>query len=295
MTLCKEEKLRAQLGCIPCFIKQAVTAACLSTDDQALRRKAVDLVLERVRGMALDDSPARLSDKVYAAVREVTGVCDPFAAAKRETNRRALNLVPDLRRKIAVARDPLHTAIKVALIGNVIDLGIGHRYDLERDLASILERDVAIDDYASFKELLQSCRKMLYICDNSGEIAFDALLIERLKERCEVVASVKSGPIINDATHEDADEVGLTGLVRVVGTGTNHIGVDLENASREFMEEFESADVVLAKGQGNFETLDQTPKEIFFLLKAKCAEVARAIGTEEGATVFVRRRAEWAN
>ena len=237
-------------------------------------------------------SPALLSQIVYATVREMTGVADPFAQARRETNRRALALLPELRRRIAASPDPLHAAIKVALIGNVVDLGIGgHAFDLERDIAQGLDAVLAVDDYPAFRAALKDCRRLLYVCDNSGEIAFDRLLIEDLRARCQVTASVKSRPIINDATMQDAEEVGLPAVADVIETGSDDIGVNWERASREFIAAFRAADLVLAKGQGNFETLDETPGEIFFLLKAKCPEVAAELGVSEGALVFLCSRA----
>ncbi len=345
--------MKARVGCIPCFVKQGLSAVRLSTLDPAAQQRVLDEVLRRIQGLSLDSSPALLSQVVYAAVREMTGVADPFAQAKHETNRLALALLPDLRRRIAASPDPLHTAIKVALIGNVVDLGIGgHAFDLERDIAQGLDAGLAVDDYPAFQAALngplvkghserspsavssgpngeeshtlnarqcQSCEtlrcaqgddkaalrrtdkdcrtsassaapKLLYVCDNSGEIAFDRLLIERLRERCEVTASVKSQPIINDATMRDAEEVGLPAVAHVIETGSGDIGVNWDRASREFKEAFRAADIILAKGQGNFETLDETPGEIFFLLKAKCPEVAAELGVKEGALVFLRNR-----
>ena len=283
--------MKARVGWIPCFVKQGLSAVRLSTPDPAAQQRVLDEVLRRIQSLSLDSSPALLSQIVYAAVREMTGVADPFAQARRETNRLALALLPDLERRIAASPDPLHTAIKVALIGNVVDLGIGgHAFDLERDIAQGLEAGLTVDDYPAFQAALKDCRRLLYVCDNSGEIAFDRLLIERLRERCEVTASVKSQPIINDATMQDAQEVGLPAVARVIETGSGDIGVNWDRASEEFKEAFRAADIILAKGQGNFETLDETPGEIFFLLKAKCPEVAAELGVSEGALIFLRNR-----
>ena len=283
--------MKATLGCIPCFVKQGLSAIRLSTDDPALQQKILDEILRRVQGLSLDATPARLSHAVYAVVREMTGIADPFEQAKHETNQRALALLPGLRRRIAASPDPLYAAIKIALTGNVVDLGIGHAFDIERDVEGALAAELTVDDYAGFRGALKNARRILYLCDNSGEIAFDRLLIEDLRARCEVTASVKSGPIINDATLRDAEEVGLISLVRVIGTGSDYIGIDRDHCSAEFAEAFRAADLVLAKGQGNFETLDGAPGEIFFLLKVKCPEVAREIGVREGAAVFLRSRA----
>lgn len=282
--------MKARFSCVPCFVKQAMNAIRLSTGDAAMQQRAMDLVLLRLRGIDLSQSPALLSNIVYEAAREVTGVRDPFAKAKRETNAAALAMLPGLRRKIDSSADPLHTAIKAALSGNIIDLGIGHKFDIERDVARMMDAALTVDDYAAFREVLSKARRLLYCCDNSGEIAFDCLLIERLKGICSVTATVKSLPIINDATMEDAEAVGLTRLVPVIETGTDYIGVNWEKSTEEFRRAFLSADVIVAKGQGNFETLDTRPEEIFFLLKAKCAEVASELRVAEGATVFLRSR-----
>lgn len=282
--------MKARFSCVPCFVKQAMNTIRLSTDDPVVQQRAMDLVLLRLRGIDLSQSPALLSNIVYEATREVTGVRDPFARAKRETNAAAMALLPKLRAKIAGAADPLHMAIKAALSGNIIDLGIGHAFDIERDVERMMDAALTVDDYAAFCEALSKARRLLYCCDNSGEIAFDCLLIERLRERCEVTATVKSLPIINDATMEDAEAVGLTRLVPAIETGTDYIGVNWEKSSEEFRRAFLAADVIVAKGQGNFETLNTRGEEIFFLLKAKCSEVASELGVAEGSTVFKRNR-----
>jgi len=279
--------VKSRPACYPCLIKQGLAALRLSTQDPALQKRALEELMRRLQGLDLERSPSFISRIPYEVAREITGVADPFAAAKRETNRLALSLLPALRRKIASAPDPLRMAVKAALSGNVIDLGIGHAYDLERDAMRITDGPITLDHYEAFATLLKDCRRLLYLCDNAGEIALDILLIEQLKQRCEVTASVKSGPIINDATMEDARAVGLTGLVRVIETGSDYIGVEWAHTSAEFREAFESADLILAKGHGNFETLNERPEEIFFLLKAKCAEVAAELGAMEGDTVFL--------
>ena len=283
--------MKTTLECLACFVKQAVRAAKLSTDDPALQRRAVNEVLSRVRDLELDASPAKLSAVVYAAVRETTGAADPYAAVKRETNRRALQLLPDLRRRAESSADPLHAAVKLALAGNVIDFGIDRPFDLEHETESILASDLTRDDYPVFKELLADCRNLLYVCDNSGEIAFDAFLVEKLVEHTEVIASVKSGPVINDATRADAEEVGLTKLCPVIETGADAVGVDWTAASEEFKDVFRAADIVVAKGQGNYETRDENPEEIFFILKVKCPVIADALRLPEGSNVFLRNRA----
>ena len=282
--------MKASLDCIPCFVRQAVRAAALSTDDPALQRQAVNEALARIAGLSLDSIPALLSRQVYAAVREVTGTADPFAEMKAESNQTALAFIPGIRTRIGGSPNPLYAAVEAALAGNVIDMGVEETYTLDEELESTFSNGNSIDDYQLFSDALDSCKSLLYLCDNAGEIALDVLLIEQLKKHTDVVAAVKSGPAINDATMADAKEVGLTDLAPVIETGAAAVGVDWENASDEFQRAFTEADIILSKGQANFETLEERGENIFFLFKTKCPVVAKALGVEEGATVFMSNR-----
>ncbi len=146
----------------------------------------------------------------------------------------------------------------------------------------------AVDE---FRRELGPGRKLLYLGDNAGEIVFDALLVEQLLATgTEVTFTVKSGPIINDATMEDAESTGMTSLVPVIETGSADIGIHWERCSQEFRTAFETADVILAKGHGNFETCNECPENVYFLLKAKCDLVANEIGCKLGDIVFLRSR-----
>jgi hypothetical protein len=282
--------MKARLDCIPCFLRQALQAARLSTDDPVVQAVVMEDVLDRLRGLSLDASPAVLSRPIYDAVRDTTGVADPFAAIKEETNRTAMAMLPDIRRRIAESGDPLHFAIKAALAGNIIDFGAMHSFHPERDVLAVLDSDLTVDHSRGFVEMLAPDTRLLYICDNAGEIAFDRLLIEQLSGLCKVTAAVKSGPIINDATMHDARAVGLTEIAPVIETGSDDVGVNWDRVSGEFRRAFETADMVLAKGQGNFESLNDRPEDIFFLLRVKCPQVGDEFGAEVGDTVFLQNR-----
>lgn len=282
--------MNARLACIPCFVRQALNAARLSTPDPVIQARAMDGVLRVLQGISLDAPPALLSRRVYDAVRDATGVEDPFHQVKMDINRRASALVPDIRRRVVSSPDPLLTAIMAALAGNIIDFGVIHDFDLERDVETIMGSALAVDHYREFRTRLNPDCRLLYICDNAGEIALDCVLVERLRELCRVTASVKSGPIINDATMADAESVGLTALVPVIETGSDDVGVNWERSSDRFRRAFLEADIILAKGQGNLETLMDRREEIFFLLRLKCPEIASEIGRKMGESVFLRNR-----
>ena len=282
--------MKAKPDCILCLFNQALNTVRFVTRDPA----AHELVLKRVAAetarQTLEQTPTALSQHVYRIVSEVTGVRDPYARQKRETNRVALRLLPEIRRLVKRARDPLDAALHAAVAGNIIDLGIGHKFDLDRDIHRLMRQPFAVSAIREFRKELRPGRKLLYLGDNAGEIVFDTLLVEQaLAAGADVTYTVKSGPVINDATMKDADHAGMTKRCRVIETGSDDIGMNWKNTSAEFRKAMKSADVIVAKGHGNFETCDDRPENFYFLLKAKCAVVAAALGVKHGDLVFARR------
>ncbi|MBW2621726.1 MAG: DUF89 family protein [Deltaproteobacteria bacterium] len=281
--------VKASPECILCMFKQGLNTVRLVTDDPEIHQRVLVKIAKMVEGISLDTSPAALSTPVYRIVSEVTGVDDPYEAVKAETNREALALLPELENMIARTENPLEMSLYLAAAGNVIDLGIGHSYDLIKDIQAVREQGFALYDFEDFRRELKAGVRILYLGDNSGEIVFDRLFVERLLQAgAEVVYSVKSGPIINDAMMKDARDTGMTGLVTVIETGVADIGVNMEQSSPGFKEAYQSADVIISKGHGNFETCVSNSENIYFLLKAKCPVVARELGVSEGGMVFKR-------
>ena len=198
-----------------------------------------------------------------------------------------LELLPSLEAIVRRSKDPLKAAIHLAAAGNVIDLGIGHEFDLKKDIALLMKQPFAIDDYPDFRREIGPGRTLLYLGDNCGEIVFDRVLIEYLLAMgVRVTFVVKSGPIINDATRADAEFCGLTQLCPVIETGSDDIGVGWRNISSVFRRHVKAADIILGKGHGNFETCHGRPGNYYFLLKAKCDMVANELGVVTGNTVF---------
>ncbi len=281
--------MKAQLACIPCIMKQAYNTAVRATDDPNLIRRILDATADYVKTLDFESTPADTSNFVYRITREITGNSDPYREDKKRFNDLCLEKTQSLRAIISSSDDPVRTASRLAILGNVIDLGIGFTFDLDRELGNFLVRELAADDYDSFKSILSSGRKrILFLGDNAGEIVFDMLLIELLADSHDITYTVKRGPIINDSTIEDADYVGLSDIVRIIDTGSDGIGVKWDSVSDEFKAEYEAADLIISKGQGNFETMCDTKKEIFFLLKAKCDSVADMLGVRFNDIVFKR-------
>jgi len=276
--------MKTYLECIPCFFRQALFAARSATEDEALVKRVLDRVAAQVPHIPMDQPPPEVARGVYAAVRDVTGVSDPFAAHKEESIRNALALSGELRSVVARAEDPLWAAVRIAIAGNVIDLGADPDFDLEAEMGSVRRDRLAIDHYASFQQSVEAARTVLYLGDNAGETVFDRLLIEVLGR--DTVYAVRDIPIINDATAEDAERSGIGEAARIISSGCDAPGTLLNRCSRAFLEVFERADVIVSKGQGNFESLSGVEAPVFFLLKTKCPVIARHLGTKNGDTVL---------
>ena len=281
--------MKATNACLPCMISQAYNTAILCSDDPVVQKRLLDAALARYAGLELNDTPAVLSQIAYELCRELSGCEDPYLPAKRECNAAALKLYPSLKERLRRSADPLRDALLLAVAGNVIDMGIAVEYDLVEDIVKQIERGFDLDQLDAFRAALASAKRILYLGDNAGEIVFDRLLIETIgPERVTFV--VKAGPIVNDAMWADAEQVGLTNVVRVIDSGSNYFGFPWEHVSEAAREEFRAADLVISKGHANFESVTELAAEAaktWYLLKVKCKEVARQIGTPNGSIVLL--------
>ncbi len=281
--------MKAKPECIICAFTQALRTARKFTDDTETQAEVLRHVAGLLSSSSLEQTPANLSKPAYTALKEVMGVEDPYYEDKKESNITAMELAKEIRVEIEESADPIDKALHAAAAGNLIDMGITHDFDILADLRILMDRGFAKSDIDVFRRELAKNKRLLYLGDNAGEIMFDKLLIEQLVQLgLDVTFTVKSGPIINDATMEDAETVNMRDVARVIETGSNDIGVNWESASSEFIAHLKQADIVLSKGQGNFETCNDRPENIYFLLKAKCELVARELEVKLGDIIFVR-------
>lgn len=285
--------MKATIDCLECIAKQALRAARVATDNPALQRRIFEEALARIPEMDLRESPAVLSLVCYQAAAEVTGNHDPYRELKRAQNAMALALEPELRALIERSDDPLAAALHLAAAGNVIDLGTTHAEDIDIRAAveQVMRERFAVDHTDAFKKALKGCGDLLYLLDNAGEIVFDKLLIEQLLAYTPVTAVVKRGPIINDVLLEDAEETGLTALCPVIDNGGAFVGSPLDLVPPRFLERMRQADVIIGKGQGNYETVDTFPGNVFLILRAKCEVIARHMGVQFGQVALISVRA----
>lgn len=286
--------MRVAPECLPCYFTQCLnTLVRLNLEDRE-KIELLSRVAEVIPHLPPHGTPAANSTVVIQRLISLLGVEDPFREAKKESNRLALAYLPRLRRLLKRKKDRVYWALKLAVAGNVVDLGLFRGYDLDRALRQVLREPFAVCDYEIFQSALTPGKRVLLIGDNAGEIVFDIPLVEELKRLgLEVVYAVKGGPILNDATLEDAEEVGMNRVARVITTGLNYLGVPVDLIDGKFRQEMEGADLVISKGQANFETLEGEKiagRKTFFLLKAKCLVVAKALGTEYGKIVFVQNK-----
>lgn len=279
--------MKVSVDCIPCVFKQALSASRRCTNHIDILRRVQYELMKHVPGYSFDLTPAEMSYYAVRVANEVLGCEDPFADEKRRSNATMLELYPTLEDIVKSSSDRLHTALKIAAAGNVIDMGILHRFDVRKSIDDLLNGSFRIDHYESLCRDLDSAERILYLADNAGEIVADKLFLETL-DRKDVIVAVKESPILNDATMEDARAVGLDEVAVVVSNGSGMIGTILDDCSAEFRNAFSLADVIISKGQGNYESLDERQENIYFILKAKCPVVAQALGVEEGEAVLKR-------
>ena len=277
--------MRTYLECIPCFIKQSLEAARMATDDETVHETVLKEVMKHLENVSFNDSPPELSRDVHKIIKTITKSKDPYKKVKDESNQKVKNLYPHLKKLVNDADDPLLMAVKLAIVGNVIDFGTTNRFNLEDMIDTAVKKHFVDEAYPQFKKTLEQAKNILYLADNSGEIFFDKLLIEELtKSGKDITYVVKANPIINDVLVEDAKFAGMDKLATIMegdaGQKRSAPGMVLSYASKEFLEKLRAADMVISKGQGNYESLSDIDREVFFLLMVKCPLVAQDIGTE---------------
>jgi damage-control phosphatase, subfamily I len=278
--------MNVHLDCFPCFLRQSLIALRLGTKDESLQESVLRSVLEDIRIADTTKPPAYTTTFIHRRIRQMLGK-DPFQEIKSEYNRKALNLYPSLKTLIEKSPDPLWTASRIAIGGNVIDFGIFTSIDIEGTIEKALHNALAGDDYRIFAESVHAAEEIVYLLDNAGEIVFDRLFIETLiRYGKKIQAVVKGSPVINDATFKDAEESGLREVCEIIDNGSDGVGTILEWTSPEFQKIFNDAQLVISKGQGNFETIQNTKKNIFYLLQSKCEVLSGELGLPAGSMLL---------
>jgi uncharacterized protein with ATP-grasp and redox domains len=276
--------MKTCLDCYPCFLRQALDAARLAGASEGQQKAVLDRVLDALRQVNLSSTPPEIGDWIHRLVRQEVGKGDPYRRVKETSTHQALALYPRLKALLVGADDPLEVAVRLSIAGNIIDFGPAQEYDLWGTVERVLAQPFAIDDRAAFREAIARARQALYLADNAGETVFDRLLIETL--HVPVLYAVKGSPILNDATLEDALVAEIDQVAKVVSTDSCAPGTVLDRCSEEFRRLYDKAELVIAKGQANYETLNKEGPKVFFLLQTKCPVIARDVGVPVGSIVL---------
>jgi len=283
--------MKTYLDCVPCFIRQALEATRMVTDNEAVCEEVLRRVLNLAASMDMQRTPPEMARQIHRIIREECGVEDPYLEIKERFNRLALDMLPALEKRVESSTDPFDTAVRLALAGNIIDFGTPGTM-AEADVAKTVEESLTAPLHgwttARMKEAVDRAGSILYLGDNAGEIVFDRLLIEQIgRERITFV--VRSGPAINDALKADADDTGISDMVPVIDSGVDAPGTPLSLCSPGFLDELKATDLVISKGQGNYETLSDLDRPVFFLFRVKCSLVSRHLDLPQGTLVIEGR------
>jgi len=280
--------MKTSFDCLPCFVQQTIRVSRLFPCSDNQREKIVRQVLGFLAEIDFQQSPPAMSRLVYQTIRDITGIADPYHTLKQECNQFAMQLYPDIKKRIDASSDPFQTALRLAIAGNIIDFGLASeitKESIQHGLDEALHAHLDLSAVESLRKQVQSAETILYLGDNAGEIVFDRAFIELLP-LSKVTYVVRGYPIINDVLLQDAEDVGLTNLVKVIDNGHDAPGAILEQCSESFQQRFRDADLIIAKGQGNFETLSEYDRDICFLFKVKCPVVSKYLGIELGRIVI---------
>ena len=275
--------MRTYLDCYPCFLRQALDAARFAGADAEAQAQVLQETLALLQTLDPAATPPEIGDQIHRRVRETIAHADPYGDVKRVATERALELYPWMQHHIAGAADPLGQAIRIAIAGNIIDFGPSNQYDLKSALAEVTQAPLAVNDVDALRTALNGAANLLYIGDNAGETVFDRALVEILD--LPVTYAVKGGPVLNDATLDDAHMAGLDACATLISTGSDAPGTILSRTNADFRRRYETASVIIAKGQANYETLSPGDARVFFLLKAKCPVIAHDLGVATGGLV----------
>ena len=251
-----------------------------------LEKHAPDPELLRIELQALANpaklgsSPPLIARAIYQRARELTGIEDPYQDEKAHSTQLALSLLPELRRLVQASDDPLQAAIQISIAGNIIDFGPGRTFDLEAQLEHALATPIDTHVLEKMRRDLISAKRVLYLGDNAGEAVLDRLLVEQIA--APVTFAVRGSPVINDVTEAEAIAAGLDQIAEILSTGSDIPGILLEECSPKFQQTFAASDLIISKGQGNYESLSGMAGPIYYLLVVKCDLVAGHLSKQVG-------------
>lgn len=289
--------MNTALECMPCFMKMALREAQLACPgDESMHHDIVMAWGRKIGELDLRVPPPAVARHLSDLIQSMTGCGDLYTEDKQSANERVLELLPGVKDMLEAERsrtdgDPLALALEVAIIGNYIDRGVDLEVDWEQELRNV-SGSIPKKMLVKFKSSVGSGSDILMLGDNTGEIVLDTLLVEELQRYgCRVTYAVRSKPVLNDATMSDAKFVGMTSLCEVIESGVDTPGTVIERCTQEFLGRMKRADLILSKGQGNFESLEGIWPGIYCAFKVKCKRVAEDSGLAFGSSALCLTKA----
>ena len=274
--------MQINYDCIPCMLNGILSLLKKGLIDEKYHEQVLREALKYYSEVDYSHPPLLTTRNLHRLIRKISNNPDPYKQLKDKCNAEALKYYEKYRKDFFESKDPFDKAMRLAIAGNIIDFGPGHQFDVEKTIEKVLNNDFAIDDSAELRANIKKAKSILYLGDNTGEIVFDKLFLEVIN-RPDITFAVRQSPVLNDATMEDVQNLGIDKMVKVMTNGDDAPGTLMDYVSDEFRRKFEEADLIISKGQGNFEGLCEIKdKNIFFLLMIKCDIIGKDLGVRKG-------------
>ena len=256
---------------------------------QELRPELIQQLEKYILEIEVDKSYSpEITRNILNTIKHYSLISDPFEKEKQDSNRELLARYDEFKARIKDSADPFDTALRFAIAGNIIDFGPNHKFDVWETIEHVLGSTFTINDSAALKAEIEKANTILYLGDNCGEIVLDKLFLETINHP-NVVFAVREKPILNDATKQEAIEVGIPEVARLISNGDDTPSTLLSRVSSEFLEVYQSADLIISKGMGNFEGLmDEKDARLFYLMMIKCPVIGQKVGAQKGDFVVKR-------
>jgi uncharacterized protein with ATP-grasp and redox domains len=278
--------MKTYLDCIPCFYRQLIDASRRAGLSDKKIKEIIDESGEKIRHLDLECTPPEVAGMFNRLIKNVSGKKDIYRSEKARSNGLACGVYDICREKVDASDDPLLTAIEFSIAGNIIDYGVSSFVDVKREIENMSGKGNSLMQkhrgesfsYKEFSSALAHAENILFLADNAGEILFDRILIETIKSlrpEIHITIAVRGEPIINDALVEDAMSCGLDTCAEIISSGSDMPGTVLSLCDSAFMEYHDRSDMIISKGQGNYESFESPWKDVFYLFMAKCPVVAR--------------------
>ena len=280
--------------CLPCVVNQVIKVANITGVDK--KEELFREVFNYLSKMDFEITTPEIIGEIFDMIKKYANNPDPYKETRNYYNALFLKLLSEFDRKIEKSGNSFKLAVQYAIVGNIIDFNPIHN-TLLKDIFDIFEKmeqlELAVDDSSTLMEDIANAKILLYLGDNCGEICLDKILLKKIKELnpdIQIIFGVRGKPVVNDSIAEDAYAVGINEYADVIDNGDGSLGTVLNRTSQKFKEIYKKSDVVIAKGQANYECLSEENKNIYFLLMTKCDVIANDIDVEENKMICMKNK-----